>query len=84
MAAGERVIDPALAAAALSGGPNPLTDREREVLSATADGSSVIDIAAKLFLSEGTVRNYLSSAIQKMYARNRIEAVRRAEEQGWL
>lgn len=84
IAAGERVIDPTLAAAALSGGPNPLTDRERDVLSASADGSSVSTIAERLFLSDGTVRNYLSSAIQKMYARNRIEAVRRAEDQGWL
>ncbi|WP_020547475.1 response regulator transcription factor [Nonomuraea coxensis] len=82
--AGERVIDPALAAAALSAGPNPLSARERDVLSAAADGSTIGDIAGRLHLSEGTVRNYLSSAIQKTHARNRIEAVRRARTQGWL
>ncbi|MCK2216556.1 response regulator transcription factor [Actinomadura sp. ATCC 31491] len=82
--AGERVIDPALAAAALSAGPNPLSARERDVLAAAADGSTIGDIAARLHLSEGTVRNYLSSAIQKTHARNRIEAVQRARTQGWL
>ncbi|GAA3094623.1 MULTISPECIES: response regulator transcription factor [Nonomuraea] len=82
--AGERVIDPALAAAALSAGPNPLSGRERDVLSAAADGSTIVDIAARLHLSEGTVRNYLSSAIQKTHTRNRIEAVQRARTQGWL
>ena len=73
--AGERVVDPALAAAALSAGPNPLTDRERDVLAAAADGSTVADIAARLHLSESTVRNYLSAAITKTGTRNRIEAV---------
>jgi two-component system, NarL family, response regulator DesR len=82
--AGERVVDPALAAAALSAGPNPLTEREREVLAAAADGSTVADIAARLYLSESTVRNYLSSAIGKTGSRNRIEAVRAARQQGWL
>ncbi|NRQ30400.1 response regulator transcription factor [Nonomuraea sp. NN258] len=82
--AGERVIDPALAAAALSAGPNPLSGRERDVLAAAADGATIGDIANRLHLSEGTVRNYLSSAIQKTHARNRIEAVRRAQTQGWL
>ncbi|MFC6083321.1 response regulator transcription factor [Sphaerisporangium aureirubrum] len=82
--AGERVIDPALAAAALSAGPNPLSARERDVLTAAADGSTIGDIALRLHLSEGTVRNYLSSAIQKTHARNRIEAVQRARTQGWL
>ena len=82
--AGERVIDPALAAAALSAGPNPLSARERDVLAASADGSTIGDIAAHLHLSEGTVRNYLSSAIQKTHARNRMEAVQRARSQGWL
>ncbi|MEV0825431.1 response regulator transcription factor [Nonomuraea rubra] len=82
--AGERVIDPALAAAALSAGPDPLSGRERDVLAAAADGSTIGDIAAALHLSEGTVRNYLSSPIQKTHARNRIEAVRRAKAQGWL
>ncbi|MEU9836076.1 response regulator transcription factor [Streptosporangium sp. NPDC048047] len=81
---GERVIDPDLAAAALSAGPNPLSPRERDVLAAAADGSTVGDIAGRLHLSEGTVRNYLSSAIHKTHARNRIEAVRRARSQGWL
>ncbi|WP_327093141.1 response regulator transcription factor [Nonomuraea sp. NBC_01738] len=82
--AGERVIDPTLAAAALSAGPNPLSSRERDVLAAAADGSTIVDIATRLHLSEGTVRNYLSAAIQKTHARNRIEAVRRAKTQGWL
>ncbi|MGI5165954.1 response regulator transcription factor [Spirillospora sp. CA-253888] len=84
VAAGERVIDPALAAAALSAGPNPLSPRERDVLAAGRDGATVADIAARLHLSEGTVRNYLSAAISKVGARNRIEAVRAAEAQGWL
>ncbi|MFC4532730.1 response regulator transcription factor [Sphaerisporangium dianthi] len=82
--AGERVIDPALAAAALSAGPNPLSSRERDVLAVAADGSTIGDIAVRLHLSEGTVRNYLSSAIHKTHARNRIEAVQRAQTQGWL
>ncbi|NUR83123.1 MAG: response regulator transcription factor [Nonomuraea sp.] len=82
--AGERVIDPGLAAAALSAGPNPLSGRERDVLAAAADGSTIGDIARRLHLSEGTVRNYLSSAIQKTHARNRIEAVQRARVQGWV
>ncbi|MFF4772856.1 response regulator [Microtetraspora fusca] len=82
--AGERVIDPALAAAALSTGPSPLTDRERDVLAAAADGSTVADIAARLHLSESTVRNYLSSAIGKTGTRNRIEAARQARHNGWL
>jgi two-component system response regulator DesR len=82
--AGERVIDSGLAAAALSAGPNPLSPREREVLSVAVDGSTINDIAARLHLSEGTVRNYLSSAIQKTAARNRIEAVQKAQAQGWL
>lgn len=82
--AGERVIDPALAAAALSAGPNPLSQRERDVLGAAVDGSTIGDIALRLHLSEGTVRNYLSSAIRKTHARNRIEAVQRAQSQGWL
>ncbi|MFD5562007.1 MULTISPECIES: response regulator [Kitasatospora] len=81
---GEKVIDPKLAAAALSDGANPLTPRERDVLAAAADGSVNADIAARLHLSEGTVRNYLSMAIQKTAARNRAEAVRVAREKGWL
>ncbi|MFG2697007.1 response regulator [Kitasatospora sp. NPDC051984] len=81
---GEKVIDPTLAAAALAEGANPLTPRERDVLAAAADGSVNADIAARLHLSEGTVRNYLSMAIQKTSARNRAEAVRVAREKGWL
>lgn len=81
---GERVIDPALAAAALAEGANPLTDREREVLRAAADGSTNADLATTLHLSHGTVRNYLSTAIQKLAARNRAEAVTIAREKGWL
>jgi len=82
--AGERVIDPGLAAAALSAGVSPLSEREREVLVAGQGGASIAEIAQALFLSEGTVRNYLSSAIQKLEVSNRTEAARRAEEQGWL
>jgi len=76
---GERVVDPALAVAALSEGDSPLTEREREVLAASANGATIEDIAAKLYLSEGTVRNYLSTAIKKMGMRNRVEAARLAE-----
>jgi two-component system response regulator DesR len=82
--AGERVVDPGLAAAALSTGMSPLTEREREVLLASRAGSGIAEIAKALFLSEGTVRNYLSSAIQKLEVSNRAEAARVAEEQGWL
>ena len=82
--AGQQVVDPALAAAALSAGPNPLTDRERDVLRAADGGTTVADIAARLFLSESTVRNYLSSAIGKTHARNRIEATETARHNGWL
>jgi two-component system, NarL family, response regulator DesR len=82
--AGERVIDPGLAAAALSSGISPLSEREREVLVAGRNGASIADIAKVLFLSEGTVRNYLSSAIQKLEVNNRTEAARVAEDQGWL
>ncbi len=82
--AGERVIDPDLAAAALADGLNPLTPRERDVLEASADGRTIAEIAAQLYLSEGTVRNYLSGCIQKTGARNRAEALRIASERGWL
>jgi two-component system response regulator DesR len=81
---GHRVIDPTLAAAALADGADPLTAREREVLRVAADGAVNADIARALLLSEGTVRNYLSTAIQKTGARNRAEAVRIAREKGWL
>jgi two-component system response regulator DesR len=82
--AGERVLDPVLALTALSEGDNPLTAREREVLAAAIDGATIADIAAKLMLSEGTVRNHLSVAIQKLGGRNRVEAARLAEQKGWL
>jgi len=81
---GDRVIDPVLAAAALAEGADPLTPRERDVLNAAADGSVNVEIAHHLRLSEGTVRNYLSTAIQKTGARNRAEAVLIAREKGWL
>ncbi len=81
---GERVVDPGLATAALSEGANPLTEREREVLSASANGATIEDLAARLHLSEGTVRNYLSTAIKKLGVRNRVEAARLAERKGWL
>ena len=81
---GSRVVDPELALAALSEGENPLTSREREVLAAALDGASIADIAARLYLSEGTVRNHLSVAMQKLGARNRMEAARLAEQKGWL
>jgi two-component system, NarL family, response regulator DesR len=82
--AGERVIDPGLAAAALTEGESPLTAREAEVLRAARTQATVADIAGALFLSPGTVRNYLSSAMQKLGAPTRAEALRRAEEKGWL
>lgn len=82
--AGERVIDRDLAAAALAMGATPLSAREADVLRAAADGATVADIAGRLYLSEGTVRNYLSSAIGKTGARTRVEAARVAEEKGWL
>jgi two-component system, NarL family, response regulator DesR len=82
--AGERVIDPDLAAAALADGLNPLTPRERDVLEASSGGGTIAEIAGQLFLSEGTVRNYLSACIQKTGARNRTEALRMASERGWL
>ena len=84
VAGGERVVDPALAAATLAGGASPLTGRERDVLVAARDGATVADIAGRLFLSEGTVRNYLSAAITKTNTRNRVEALRTAEDNGWL
>jgi two-component system response regulator DesR len=84
VARGERVVDPALAAATIAGGTSPLTGRERDVLVASRGGATVADIATTLFLSEGTVRNYLSAAIAKTGVRNRVEAVRVADERGWL
>ncbi|HEX2909913.1 MAG TPA: response regulator transcription factor [Chloroflexia bacterium] len=81
---GERVVDPELALAALSEGNNPLTSRERQVLSASLFGAGISELAAKLQLSEGTVRNHLSAAMQKLNAHNRLEAARLAEQKGWL
>lgn len=80
----ERVVDPELALAALSEGSNPLTSRERDVLSASLYGASIAEIAARLYLSEGTVRNHLSIAMQKLGTQNRMEAARVAEQKGWL
>ena len=82
--AGERVVDPALAAAALGLGESPLTEREREVLATSRHHATVAQLAGALFLSPGTVRNHISSAMGKLGAPNRADAVRRAEEQGWL
>jgi two-component system, NarL family, response regulator DesR len=80
---GGRVIDPELAAEAWSE-PDPLTDRERQVLRMAGEGQTSADIASSLHLSEGTVRNYLSEAISKLGATNRVEAARIAREKGWL
>ncbi len=82
--AGLRVVDPTLAADSLTHGDSPLTDRESDVLRAAADGATASDIAKALHLSEGTVRNHLSSAIGKTGARTRAEAVRLAIDNGWL
>jgi two-component system response regulator DesR len=83
-AAGERIVDPGLAAAALSQGESPLTAREHEVLVASRSHATVAEIAAALYLSPGTVRNHISSVMQKLDARNRAEALRIAEERGLL
>jgi two-component system response regulator DesR len=82
--AGLRFVDPALAAEALASGASPLTGREADVLRAAAEGGTVADIARALRLSQGTVRNHLSSAIGKTQARTRAEAARLAEANGWL
>ncbi|MET7969047.1 response regulator transcription factor [Micromonospora sp. NPDC005305] len=82
--AGLRVVDPTLAAETLASGASPLTDRETEVLRTARGGGTVAELAATLHLSEGTVRNHLSAAIGKTGARNRADAVRVAEENGWL
>jgi len=83
-AAGESVFEPALAIEALAEGANPLSVRECEVLAESAGGGAIADIATALSLSEGTVRNHLSAAIQKLSARNRADAARIAREKGWL
>lgn len=82
--AGGRVVDPSLAAQSLMGGSNPLTEREREVLSQAQSGTPVAQIAAAMHLSVGTVRNHLSNAIGKTGAANRIEAAHTAHQQGWI
>jgi two-component system response regulator DesR len=82
--AGERVVDPGLAAAALSEGPSPLTQREQEVLVASREHATVAQVAAVLHLSPGTTRNHLSAIMAKLGAHSRIEALRIAEEKGWL
>ncbi|MFC8680757.1 response regulator [Microbacterium ureisolvens] len=84
VAQGLRVVDPALAADSLAQGDSPLTERETDVLSTAQTGGSIADIARILHLSEGTVRNHLSSAIGKTGGRNRADAARLAEENGWL
>lgn len=84
VAKGGRVVDPSLATEVVVGGPNPLTDREREVLTVALDGRSAAGIAARVHLSPGTVRNHLSSAIGKTGTSNRVEAARRAQDLGWL
>ena len=81
---GLRVVDPGLAAETLSVGESPLTGRERDVISAAADGATVAELAHRLYLSEGTVRNHLSSVIGKTGARTRADAVRIATDNGWL
>lgn len=84
VAQGRRIIDPQLALAALDGAPHVLTERELEVLRHTADGEEVSQIASRLFLAPGTVRNYLTAVVMKLGARNRIDAVRIAQETGLL
>lgn len=84
IAGGEPVIDPTLAALALTEGNTPLTTRESEVLTAARGHGTVAEIAQRLHLSSGTVRNHLSAAIQKLGARNRAEAVQHAERKGWI
>lgn len=82
--AGLRVVDPVLATESLLGGPNPLTEREREVLREALAGGTVASIAGRVHLSQGTVRNYLSSAIGKTGTATRVEAAQTAQERGWL
>ncbi|MEY9847768.1 DNA-binding response regulator [Streptacidiphilus sp. MAP5-3] len=84
VAAGGHAIDPKLALAALEAETSPLTPRDIEVLRLTAEGEDVGQIAARLFLASGTVRNYLTNIVTKLNARNRLDAVRIAKESGWL
>jgi len=81
---GEQIVDPSLAMSALREGDDPLTQRERDVLRCAREHATIAEIAGQLYLSEGTVRNYLSSAIHKLGARNRAEAITSAEHKGWL
>ena len=82
--AGLRVVDPTLATESLVGGPNPLTDRERDVLREALKGAPVATIASRMHLSQGTVRNYLSAAIGKTGTSTRVEAAQVAQQRGWL
>ena len=84
VADGGRVVSPDLATAAALVGPNPLTEAERRVLRCVRDGADTAEIATRLFLSVGTVKNHVSRAIQKLDVRNRAEAVRAAEQNGWI
>ncbi len=84
IAAGERVIDPQLALATLDTSLSPLTRRELEVLRLAAEGTEAAQIAARLHLSAGTVRNYLTNVVSKLNARNRVDAIRIARDAGWL
>lgn len=84
VAAGGTVVDPQLAAEALLAGGSPITEREAEALSYVADGASTNEIAEAMFLTKGTVRNYLSSAMSKLEANTRIEAAAKAHAQGWI
>ncbi|MBT2227022.1 DNA-binding response regulator [Nonomuraea sp. NEAU-A123] len=81
---GGRYLDAELAAAAMAAGDSPLTGRERDALRLAGDGATIARIAAELHLTEGTVRNYLSSAMTKLNAQNRLEAIRTAQRMGWL
>jgi two-component system response regulator DesR len=82
--AGRRVIDPQLAVSTWEGAQNPLSPREHEVLRRAAEGSEPTEIAAEMHLSVGTVRNYLTTIVTKLNARNRVEAIRTAYDSGWL
>ncbi len=84
VAAGHRVVDPALATETLLGGRSPLTEREAELLRLAVEGTPVAQMAARLFLSPGTVRNHLSAAIRKTGTTTRVEAARAAQDRGWL
>jgi two-component system response regulator DesR len=84
VAAGGRVVDPALALVALEAPESPLSQRETEVLRLSASGAQPAEIAERLFLTYGTIRNYLTSAVAKLGARNRVDAIRIATESGWI